>query len=582
MYRIESKAKNDLQSYTIAGTVGNVEFDEDNVLKGSLSVTNQCSDVSTFNLGGVYIGEMNATFMGLNIARNDWVGREVELSVTVNGSDDIPVGVFVIDEAKHTKGYTKVKAYDRMIYFDKAISLDVGAYGSVYQFLTQACSECHVPLGMTEAEVRALPNGTQPFVLEEMGDIETWRDLIYWLASGLMSFATVDRSGNLVLRKYHSTVDDTIDYNIRYNISSYGDEIISYTGLNVTITDEKTTYYYHNEPDDGYTLNLGQNPFMQGPREQRDIYINNLLSVLGDISYNACSVSIPFGIHYDLGDVLKFPNGEGSQNNKFCIMGYTWIYGGEYKLTSIAGKNVGKSKTDKNLQGIINSVGRNEFTAYEMKNLSAITIADGEEERLIMARIASNTKTKAQIHVEVNLDSEAASNYTSANVRYLVNSEEDTTIYPSETYIDGNHVLHLMYILPVAANSMNQFEIYMEADGGDIEIPQGGVWLYASGAGLVGDGKWDGTITVQDYAPEFEIVEVTFADANDNVTVATQVPVGDSISETASGWDIVAVVFEGADDSVTMELHTDVYRRLLEDGSVRITEDGKVRYTEGD
>ena len=112
MYRIESKAKNDLQSYTIAGTVGNVEFDEDNVLKGSLSVTNQCSDVSTFALGGVYIAEMKATFMGLNIARNDWVGREVEFSVTVNGSDDIPVGVFVIDEAKHTKGYTQVKAYD--------------------------------------------------------------------------------------------------------------------------------------------------------------------------------------------------------------------------------------------------------------------------------------------------------------------------------------------------------------------------------------------------------------------------------------------------------------------------------------
>ena len=59
----------------------------------------------------------------------------------------------------------------------------------------------------------------------------------------------------------------------------------------------------------------------------------------------------------------------------------------------------------------------------------------------------------------------------------------------------------------------------MQSVGGSIEIPRGGVWLYASGAGLVGDGKWDGNITLLDYTEEWAYSEYTFEDAEDNVSV---------------------------------------------------------------
>lgn len=600
MYRLENNAKSDLQSYTITGTIGEIAFDDENIIKGSLAISNKSSDSSTFGIGGVNIGQLNATFVNVGISRNAWFGKEISLSVKVNDDlEPIPIGIFKIDEAKHSKGLVSVTAYDRMTKFDKLTSIDAGAYGYMYDFLTLACTACGVPLGMTQQEVQALPNGTQPLTLTEMGDIETWRDLLFWLSQLALGFATIDRNGNLVIRSYHSEIDDTIGYNVRFNTSSYGDEVITYSGLNVTITEDQQTYYYHNDPDDGYTLNLGSNPFMQVPKAQREHYIDNLLEVIDNIQYNACEVQIPFGIHYDLGDVLKFPNGQGSSINKFCVIGYSWTYYGAYKVISIAGQKTSKNKTDKNLQGILNTIGRDAFTSYEQKVPSVEkVINDGDEERILNAIIASNTKTKAQIHIEVNLESIATDGNadfseitfadlkdlaTKAEIRYLINSEEDTTIHPVESYIDGNHIMHLMYILPLAPNDTQYFDVYLKANGGDIKIPASGVWMYASGAGLVGEGKWDGTIKCEDGATIWTLVDVSFKNASDNVSVNTQVPTGDSVSDNATAITLIDITFASVTDSIFVETHTDSFPLITEEEDALMTEDGNYAfYTEGD
>lgn len=580
MYTLLTDSKKPIQQYELNGHVNEVPFNAENVLKGNLGYSNQCSNNSEFRLGGAYIGQLDITLLNVDIPRNEWRGQEITPNVII-GETEIPVGVFAIDKANHTKNMVSIVAYDNMIKFDKECGSMEGTNGSAYNLLMLACQECHVELGMTQAQVEALPNGTQPFVLNEMGDIETWRDFIYWLAVSLGSFATMDRMGQLVLRTFHSSVDDTIDYDVRYNNSVYGDEIIKYTGINCVVSETQTIEYYHAEVDDGYTLNIGNNPFFQVPRIQRQHYIENILEALSEIQFNTCNVIIPFGFHYDLGDVLKFPNGRGSATNLFCVMGFSFNYNGECKLTGIPGQKNSKSKTDKNLQGLLSTVGRNEFTSYELKNPAPITINDNETARLLMARIASNTNTKAQIHIEVNLDTEADEEFTQGIVSYLINSE-DAQIYPKETWIDGNHVLHLMYILPLESNSLQIFEVYLQSLGGTISIDRGGVWLYASGAGLVGDGRWDGTITCQDNATAWTLVDTSFKNANDSVTANVQVPTGDSISDSTTAWALIDVTFENATDSVFVETHSQSYRRILEDGGVRIAEDDSVRYTEGD
>ena len=75
MYALSTEAKKDLQSYIVSGTIGEESFDNENILKGSLSVSRRCSDSLSFNLGGVYIGQMSSSFIGIDIPENEWKGN---------------------------------------------------------------------------------------------------------------------------------------------------------------------------------------------------------------------------------------------------------------------------------------------------------------------------------------------------------------------------------------------------------------------------------------------------------------------------------------------------------------------------
>ena len=518
MYQLINDSKQKIQKYSLSGTIGDIPFDDENVIERSLTLDKQCCDTSTFRLGGCYISQLNITFINVNVPRNDWYGKIITLNVTI-GNVTVPVGTFTIEDAKHSKNIVPVVAYNNMAKFDKPCGTDAGTNGLPYDLIALACQMCGVTLGMTRAEVEALPNGNKTLILNTMGDIESWRDYLYWIAVSLCSVAVTNRDGELILWTFHNTVDDTINYDVRFNSSSYGDEIIRYTGITIYVEEENKAEYYHTDPDDGYTLNIGNNPFFQVSKIMREEYAAEILRGLSNIAYNACSAKIPFGFHYDLGDVLQFPNGQGSATNKFCVMGMSLKYNGECVLSGIPGQKNSQSKTDKNLQGLLSTVSKNEFTSYELRNTAPISIGDDENVRLLLARIASNTQTKAQIHIEVDLECEAVSeDYTQGIVTYLIDST-DTEFYPTETWIDGKHVLHLMYILPLQANDIQQFEVYMQSIGGGIEIPRGGVWMYASGAGLVGDGKWDGNIELLDYTEEWTFSPYTFEDAEDNVSV---------------------------------------------------------------
>lgn len=602
MYSLITEAKEPIQFYDIRGTVGTESITKENIIADTLVVSNQCSDSSEFRLGGVYIGQMSCTFHNVDIARNEWVGKEIALEVLI-GQTWIPTGVFVIDKASHSKGYVSITAYDKMTKLDRAIGIESGAYGFPYDFLVMISETCNITLGMTEEEVRALPNGMSPFQLAEMGDIETWRDLLFWLATSLCAFATFDRNGNLVLRTFHSEVDDELDHDIRYNVSTYGDEVITYTGINVYSVEDEAVEYYAAEVDDGYTLNVGNNPFFQISKAQRQIYVENMLDGIADIQYNTCKVEVPFAWHYDLGDVLSFPNGQGSDTDLFCVMAYSFKFNGHCVLTGIAGQKASMSKTDKNLQGMMSTVSRNEFTSYELRNTGRIVVEDGERERLIQARIASNTSTKAQIHVEINLESLSSQpiieeiesfadiwqgitdSTTKGTISYLLNSE-DVLYYPEETWVDGKHVLHLMYIMPLEANTINTFDIYLESNGGTITIERGGVWFYASGAGLVGDGKWDGTINIAEETTPFYLADyLAFSNISDSVSITYPTNHTPTASDVISAITFNDISIGSVRDDVLVTLHSDMFALTDETGenALAIEEDDETRlYTEGD
>ena len=611
MYALIDEAKQGIQSYDIYGTINGLSFTGVNVIKPTVKYQNQSSDTSDWKMAYVKTASFSASFRDVAILRNSWENAEIIPIIQV-GEHHVPVGVFYADTVSHEGGIVTVKAYDAMTRFDKLAAVSENMSGQPFDWMNMACMECQVPLGMTREQVELLPNGRQLFTIKDMGDIQSWRDVLYWVGMSTACFATINRTGGLELRTFHSEYDDVLPAYIRIKNSKYGDGSVKFTGLNVSVRESATVEYYSREVDDGYTLNMGMNPFFQGTKSARETYIPALLEALGNVDYTPCDVTIPFGAHYDLGDVLQMPGGQGDATRKFCVMYISWTFNGECNLKSIPVPKSSMSKTDKNIQGLLNTTEKDSYQDYEQKNTQAIVIGDNEEVRIASVRLASNNSTKALIHLEIDLKATAneitddvdvtvtedqgdysgsasgddifrlvSNNETKGIVRYLINAQE-AALKPKEQWTDGDHVLHLMYVLPLEQGIAAQFDVYMKAEDGTIEIPMGGVWFYGSGRGLVGDGKWDGVIEVEEPAAEWSMVEIGFTNSGDVVSVGMDEPIAVTITDNAVEWAMVEINYAGAGEYLTISMHVEKFGRITEDGNRRITEDGNYRCTEYD
>ena len=261
MYQVSNAfllaAKEKYQEHRIQGTIGSYSFDKSNIVSGSFHITNQCTDTSDVVLGSVYMGQLEATFIGLNIAYTNWVGKTITptfgLKIGANTWEDIPLGVYRVLEAEHTAEGVRVVAYDNMRKFDRKFKRSHFRFsGTMLEFIAIACSDCNVVLGMDDEDIADMPNGDETVSLfgvegkfkDFANDIETYRDLIFWIAQTLGCFATMDRLGQLVFRKYNNEVIEEINQEHRLSGAQFADYITNYTGIYVSnMVDNSESYY---------------------------------------------------------------------------------------------------------------------------------------------------------------------------------------------------------------------------------------------------------------------------------------------------------------------------------------------------
>ena len=266
MYQVSNlfkvAASQPVQTHRITGTIGSIAFNESNIKAGSMVFSNQCTDTSDVVLGSAYIGQLTATFVGINLSYSAWTKKKITLSfgllLSNNTWEDIPMGIYTIKEAKHTAEGVQITAYDNMYKFDKVIKNKKTILGfvtdSMWSFIDIACTKCHVTLGMTKAQIDALPNGYRAANDIEIygdakdkqfaNDITTYRDLIYWCAQTMGCFATINRSGQLVFKQYTQTIADEIDDEHRLSGAQFEDYTTHYSGIYVTDMDTNEDVYY--------------------------------------------------------------------------------------------------------------------------------------------------------------------------------------------------------------------------------------------------------------------------------------------------------------------------------------------------
>ena len=541
-------------------------FVYEDIVKGSGYITAQCCGSAEIELGTVYAAEMGITLFS-QIDRYTLEGAEVRLSYHLRLADgsfeEVPMGIFEVSEANRTAHCLELKAYDYMLRFEKSFN-GFETVGNAWAFLDLCCKACNVGLAHTQAEIEAMPNGTELLSIYPENDIETYRDVLYFVGQVLGGFFCINREGKLELRKYGTQPVMEVKSRHRFT-SSFSDFITRYTAVSSTNLRTQTAEYYALEPDDGLTMNLAVNPLLQfGLEETRETLCRNILADISVVSYVPFDSSTIGNPALDLGDVLTFTGGQADGSQIACITSSNCKIGGKHTLKCV-GKNPrlaqAKSKNDKNISGLLNQIEAGKIGIHTFTNASAYTVAETNV-RIISIEFAAKEETHVQFFGQVLVDVSAGQVSRSASakgsivvpfptggggdigtgtdagdgsggqgadtesvmvdvelpvtwtedgkavayVTYEFNDSEILIHYPVETWGSGKHILSLYYPIDgLVPNITNTFNVHLRMEGGTATIDTGGCIASISGQGMAAGAAWDGTITVEEYVQPFAL-----------------------------------------------------------------------------
>ena len=562
MYPVSDLYKTAIQenarSFTWSGNITtaagkNYPFANKDIVKGSGYITRQCSGTSEIELGSVYSAELGISLFS-DVDRYSLEDAQITLDFHMalpDGSvEDIPMGIFYVAEANRKIRTLELKAYDGMLRFEKSYKKEQSS-GYPYDFLNIMCDDCKVSLAQTQAEIEALPNGTELLGVYPDNDIETWRDFLHYLSQALGCFAFINRDGKLQLVEYNESPVCSVNSTHRYS-SSFSDFVTRYTAISSTNRRTNTAEYYALDPDDGLTMNLAVNPLLQfGLDETRTRILKNILNAISVINY------VPFDSEtigdpaLDPGDVLTFTGGQADATKIAAITSITVKVNGKCSLKCV-GKNPrlseAKSKNDKDISGLTNSVEATKMATYSYVNAMAYTLGadkveivniefatqeetDCEFKAAILLQVMAasfkravtatgtgttllpedtkdadgNTKTESKelattVTVPVSWEEDGQSVVT---VTYVVDGHEVEEFHPMETWHSGDHILNLFYpLLDMQEKTLHTLEVWISVAPGSASIQAQGIIASITGQGLGAQDRWNGRIEVSDeYLP---------------------------------------------------------------------------------
>ena len=551
-------------------TAGGVEypFDQEDIVKGSGYITAQCCGNSEIELGAVYAAEMGISLF-LDIDRYTLEDAEVELSYHLRLAsgvyETVPMGIFEVSEANRIVHVLELKAYDRMLRFDRAFN-GFETIGTAYGMMALCSTACGVELAQSQAEIEALPNGSELLSIYPENDIETYRDVLYFTAQMLGGFFCINREGKLEFRQYGETPVMEILQKHRFS-SSFSDFVTRYTAVSSTNLRTQTSEYYALETDDGLTMNLGTNPLLQfGLEETREELCRNILTALSAVNYVPFDSNTIGNPALDLGDVLTFSGGQADAQQITCVTSFTVKIGGRQSLKCV-GKNPrlsqAKSKNDKNISGLLNQIEAGKIGIHTFTNASEYSIGETDV-RIISIEFASKEENHAQFFGQVVVDVAADPATRSANasgtivipfpsgntgdsggaadtengsedgaageettdisvdvslpvtwtedgkavcyVTFELNNVEILLHHPVETWHSGKHILSLYYpIENIVPNITNTFNVYLRMEDGSGSVEIGDCIASISGQAMAAAAAWDGRIDIEESTASFTI-----------------------------------------------------------------------------
>ncbi len=123
-----------------------------------------------------------------------------------------------------------VKVNTRKYYWTGRITTTAG---NAYDFMVLCSAACNVALAQDRETIETMPNGNVNLSIYTDNDIETYRDVLFYVGQVLGGFFVINRAGELELRKYGNTPVLTVERKHRFT-SSFSDFITRYTAVSST------------------------------------------------------------------------------------------------------------------------------------------------------------------------------------------------------------------------------------------------------------------------------------------------------------------------------------------------------------
>lgn len=501
-------------------------FGAGDIVKGSGYIRWQCCPDTEIALGTVYAAEMGISlFSGVDRYTLDGARIEVFYSLALPGGgvETIPMGLFEVSEANRKARTLELKAYDYMLRFEKDLKLEASS-GTPYQFLKAACDACKVEMAQTVAEISGFPNGKTTLGIYPDNDIGTFRDLIYYVAQAVGCFCRIDRHGRLELRQYGDSPVWSVPQEERYD-SSYSDFVTRYTAVSSTNQMDQSSEYVAADRDDALTMNLGINPLMQfGLKSIRERMLREILSALQKVNYVPFDSSTIGNPALEPGDIIRLTGGHADGGKISCITSIECRIYGKTALKCV-GKNPrlasAKSKNEKNISGLLNTVESGKTVIYSFVNVSPFSI--GQSFTNVMdIDFTATEETSAAFQCEMLIEavkapedapSDEGAAYPELSILYKINNEAVTGFVPAKTCMYGKHIVTLFFPIPkVIQNSSNTFSMYLKISRGTVGIGEAQIRATISGQGLAaGLGDWNGRISINEGIGFVEISRMPFA-----------------------------------------------------------------------
>ena len=232
--------------------------------------------------------------------------------------EDVPLGIFNIDDVYKTRNTIRIMAIDNMINLDKPYNLSSIIYPTtLYQIYTNICNVCDVQIGTTNFVNKDYLVNSHP------GDDLTFRDVLGYVAELSGCFAKMNRIGALEL-KWYEPIDLTLTPANRFSFVPRED-LVQIKGIMATI--EGTTYLA-GEID--YAIDLTNNPLLQDGYE---LALSNLFDSVGDLIFTPYESSWQGDPAIQAGDMITQIDRDGNVYNTI-VTSSTYKYRGASSLSA--------------------------------------------------------------------------------------------------------------------------------------------------------------------------------------------------------------------------------------------------------